>query len=201
MHYHQDITGTIGRTFRQVSDIMVHMRELKNRKVNVQKIVDCATAVVEIKKISYGLGNDPKEIYNSLESYYAIKDKVYYVDKFMDRIETQIAEVEKEYQATFDAEMTKNNSSSITELSKVLQLIRKHTHKETKPNTLQQIIDFCVSSANKEFKKIEEELFAIPIVGSSESNYQFFDMAKTAMKVIVTLSGNCKVNVIKVSGE
>lgn len=83
----------------------------------------------------------------------------------------------------------------------MLQLIRKHTHKESKPDTLQQIVDFCVTSANKEFKKIEEELFAIPIVGSSESNYQFFDMAKTAMKVIVTLSGNCKVNVVKVSGE
>ena len=38
-------------------------------------------------------------------------------------------------------------------------------------------------------------------MGSSESNYTFFDMAKTAMKVIVTLSGNCKVNVVKVSGE
>lgn len=38
-------------------------------------------------------------------------------------------------------------------------------------------------------------------MGNSESNYQFFDMSKTAMKVIVTLSGNCKVNVVKVSGE
>lgn len=97
--------------------------------------------------------------------------------------------------------MTKNNSNNIAELSKVLQIIRKHTHKEAKPDTLQQIVDFCLTNANKEFKKIEEELFAIPIVGSSESNYQFFDMAKTAMKVIVTLSGNCKVNVVKVSGE
>jgi hypothetical protein len=86
MHYHKDITGTIGRTFMQVSDIMVHMKELKNRKMNVQKIVDCTTAIVEIKKISYGLGNDPKEIYNNLESYYAIKSKVFYVDKFIDRI-------------------------------------------------------------------------------------------------------------------
>ncbi len=66
---------------------------------------------------------------------------------------------------------------------------------------MQQIVDYCVATANKEFKKIEEDLFAIPIVGNSESNYQFFDMSKTAMKVIVTLSGNCKVNVVKVSGE
>jgi hypothetical protein len=109
--------------------------------------------------------------------------------------------VYKEYQATFDSEMTKNNSTNIAELSKVLQLIRKHTHKESRPDSLQQIVDYCVTTANKEFKKIEEELFAIPIVGNSESNYQFFDMAKTAMKVIVTLSGNCKVNVVKVSGE
>lgn len=66
IHYHQDITGTIGKTFRQVSDIMEHMKELKNRKKNVQKIIDTATAIVEIKRISYGLGSDPKEIYNNL---------------------------------------------------------------------------------------------------------------------------------------
>lgn len=41
----------------------------------------------------------------------------------------------------------------------------------------------------------------MPLVGSGESNYQFFDMAKTAMKVIVNLSSSCRVNVIKVSGE
>jgi hypothetical protein len=86
MHYHKDITGTIGKTFRQVSDIMEHMKELKYRKMNVQKIIDTATAIVEIKKISYGLGSDPKEIYSNLETYYAIRDKVYYVDRFVDRI-------------------------------------------------------------------------------------------------------------------
>lgn len=52
--------------------------------------------------------------------------------------------------------MGKNNSNSIAELSKVLQIIRKHTHKESKPDTLQQIIDFCTTHANKEFKKIED---------------------------------------------
>lgn len=66
MAYHKDITGTIGKTFRQVSDIMEHMKELKYRKMNVQKIIDTATAIVEIKKISYGLGSDPREIYNNL---------------------------------------------------------------------------------------------------------------------------------------
>lgn len=66
MHYHKDITGTISSTFRQVSDIMIHMKELKYRKANVQKIIDCSTAIVQIKKISYGLGTDPKEIYNNL---------------------------------------------------------------------------------------------------------------------------------------
>jgi hypothetical protein len=45
MTYHGDITGTISKTFRQVSDIMVHMKELKNRKKNVQKIIDCTTAI------------------------------------------------------------------------------------------------------------------------------------------------------------
>lgn len=58
-----------------------------------------------------------------------------------------------------------------------------------------------MTNAKKEFKKIEEDLFAVPIVGSSESNYLFFDMAKTAMKIIATLSSNCKNNVVKVSGE
>lgn len=97
--------------------------------------------------------------------------------------------------------MRKNNSSNIAELSKVLQIIRKHSHTQAKPDALQQIIDFCLTNVSKQFKKIEEDLFAIPIVGTSDSNYQFFDMAKTAMKIIVSLSNNSKVNVIKVSGQ
>lgn len=96
--------------------------------------------------------------------------------------------------------MGRSNSGNIAELSKVLQLIRRHSQRPDKPDTLQQIVDFCLTSTGKEFRSIEEELFAVPIVGSSDSNYQFFDMAKTAMKVIVTLSGNCKANVLKVAG-
>ena len=65
---------------------MVHMRELKNRKANVQKIIDCATATVEVKRLSYGLGNDPKEVLGSSESYYVVKDKAKFVDRFIDRV-------------------------------------------------------------------------------------------------------------------
>lgn len=96
--------------------------------------------------------------------------------------------------------MSKNNSSSIGEISKILQLIRTHAGESSKPDTCQQIADLCVNNAKKEFKDIEESLFAVPIVGNSESNYMFFDMAKNSMKIIVSLAGNCKNNVHKVSG-
>lgn len=163
--------------------------------------MDSMTAIVEIKRLSYGLGADPKEINGNIETYYAIKGKVYHMDKFIERIEKQISDIEKEYQSIFDAQMGKNNSNNISEVSKVLQLIRSNTNQSNRPNTLQQITNFCVGSANKEFKQIEQALFAIPIVGNNESNYLFFDMAKTAMKVIANLSNNCKSNVLKVSGE
>ena len=74
------------------------------------------------------------------------------MDKFLERIEKQISEIQKEYQTIFDTEMAKNNSNSITEVSKVLQLIRSNTKQSSRPNTLQQITNFCVGTANKEFK-------------------------------------------------
>ena len=74
------------------------------------------------------------------------------MDKFLERIEKQISEIQKEYQTIFDTEMAKNNSNSITEVSKVLQLIRSNTKQSNRPNTLQQITNFCVGTANKEFK-------------------------------------------------
>ena len=65
--------------------------------------MDSITATVEIKRLSYGLGADPKEINTNIETYYSIKSKVYHMDKFIDKIEKQISEIEKEYQTIFDA--------------------------------------------------------------------------------------------------
>jgi hypothetical protein len=71
------------------------------------------------------------------------------MDKFIHRIENQIAEIEKEYQATFDAEMGKHNSNTIGEISKILQLIRTNAAESSKPDTLQQIAELCVNNAKK----------------------------------------------------
>ena len=56
INYHNDITNTIQNTYKTVYDIMLYMKELKNRKKNVQLTIDCMTSIQEIKKISYGLG-------------------------------------------------------------------------------------------------------------------------------------------------
>jgi hypothetical protein len=62
-------------------------------------MMDVMTSIIEIKKLSYGLGTEASEIYKSLETYYSIKGKVCYVDKFIQKIETQISEIEKKYKA------------------------------------------------------------------------------------------------------
>lgn len=46
MNYHRDITDTIESTYNEVRDVMVHMKELKNRKKNVQVVIDSLTACV-----------------------------------------------------------------------------------------------------------------------------------------------------------
>lgn len=46
MKYHRDITDTIENTYNEVRDVMVHMKELKNRKKNVQIVMDAMTACV-----------------------------------------------------------------------------------------------------------------------------------------------------------
>lgn len=113
MNYHRDITDTIESTYNEVRDVMVHMKELKNRKKNVQVVIDSLTACVQIKRLSYGMGSEPKQICSNLQTYYQIKDKVYHMDKFIQRIEKQIGQIEGEYQSIFDTEMAKNNSSNI----------------------------------------------------------------------------------------
>ena len=60
MKYHRQITGTIETTYDQVKDVMKHMKDLKFRKKNVQSIIDCLTAILEVKRLSYGLGIEPK---------------------------------------------------------------------------------------------------------------------------------------------
>lgn len=77
------------------------------------------------------------------------------MDKFTDKIEKQIIKIQSDYQNTFDSEMTKNNSVNIAQISSVLQMIRRHTHQSSKPDSLQQIKDFCIGSARKEFQKIQ----------------------------------------------
>ena len=42
--YHSDITSTIQNTYQEVSDVMVRMKELKNRKKNVRLAIDSMTA-------------------------------------------------------------------------------------------------------------------------------------------------------------
>ena len=66
MSYHHDITRTIERTYKEVKEVMVHMRALKNRKKNVQSAIDSMTACEEHKKLSYSLGSEPREIHTNL---------------------------------------------------------------------------------------------------------------------------------------
>ena len=44
MNYHHDITSTIESTYKEVKEVMVHMKSLKNRKKNVQIAIDSMTA-------------------------------------------------------------------------------------------------------------------------------------------------------------
>jgi hypothetical protein len=88
MDYHRDITGTIEETYREVRDVMVTMKELKNRKKNVQLAIDSMTACEELKRLSYGLGTEPKEVHGNLDNYYHLKGKVHHMQKYTARVET-----------------------------------------------------------------------------------------------------------------
>lgn len=44
------------------------------------------TAIKDVKRLSYGLGNNPSEIYKNLTVYYQTKDKLYYCDKYIEKV-------------------------------------------------------------------------------------------------------------------
>lgn len=46
MNYHNDIAKAIEDTYHEVRDVMIHMKELKNKKKNVQILIDSMTAIV-----------------------------------------------------------------------------------------------------------------------------------------------------------
>lgn len=44
------------------------------------------TAMKEIKRLSFGLGTSSSEIYKNLVSFYQVKDKVFYCEKYVQKI-------------------------------------------------------------------------------------------------------------------
>ena len=94
------------------------------------------------------------------------------MDRFIKNIEHQISELEEEYTKTFNQEISRSNSSTIGDISKILELIRNHKQSKGIENadgpasTLHKMSELCISNAKREFVEIEEELFKIPIRGN-----------------------------------
>lgn len=56
------------------------------------------TAIKEAKRLSYGLGTNPQEIYKNLVTYYQIKQKIFYCDKYIEKVEDEIIKVRNNFQ-------------------------------------------------------------------------------------------------------
>ncbi len=52
----------------------------------MEKLIDHMTAALQIRKLSYGLGSDPHEVYKNIQMYYEIKAKAFHVDKYIQTI-------------------------------------------------------------------------------------------------------------------
>lgn len=45
------------------------------------------TAIKDVKRLSFGLGSNPHEIYKNLVVYYQVKSKLYYCHKYVEKVE------------------------------------------------------------------------------------------------------------------
>ena len=54
------------------------------------------TAIKAIRNLSFnGLGENAGQVYKNLSMYYSVLDKVYYCDKYIEKIEDGIRDIEK----------------------------------------------------------------------------------------------------------
>lgn len=82
-----------------------------------------------------------------------------------------------------------------------MNLIAEYSKSEQKSSTHDNLAKFYVEVIRKELKTNEDDLFKIPIIGTTTTNsYIFFDIAKDIMKVIVNTISNYRGNILKIGG-
>jgi hypothetical protein len=81
-----------------------------------------------IKELSLSLKIDNiqslTELYKGLVTFYDVKEKAKYCEKFVIEIEEEIVKIEEKYKKEFDEELTKKNSTNIKDLAKILEIIK-----------------------------------------------------------------------------
>ena len=71
--------------------------------------------------------------------YYSVKNKIYYCEKYTEKVEESIHEIEEEYRRNFNSELVNTNSENISDVAKVLNLIHKHSPSSKNLNANDQL--------------------------------------------------------------
>ena len=127
MHHHDEIMAGVDSTYNSVQPVLEELSLLQTRKKNINVTLDSMTAMREVKRLSYGLGSSTAEICRNLNTYYQIKEKLHYCEKYVEKVEQEIGKVEGEFKLMLEKELKKVNSENVSEVAKALNLIGKHS--------------------------------------------------------------------------
>lgn len=60
------------------------------------------TSIMEIKRLSYGLGKTNTQLYNNIKTFVQLRDKVLFCDKHIAIVEQELEKLKTEYRTLFD---------------------------------------------------------------------------------------------------
>lgn len=202
--YSQGLREEVSEIYKRASSTLSEVNKLKNKKENIEKVIDCVTSILELKRIANSLGTSHEEIYNNLKTYYSIRDKAVFCSKLLAKIEEDVKQTKDRYKELFDKEAKLSNSDNIAAYSKILNLIMDKEESAEAGSSLDKLVGLYQEAIRKEYMAIEEALFRIPIVaGSIEADYKdiFFELANNCLKLFVSNLKISKGNVFKLHGD
>lgn len=180
------------------------MNKLKNKKENIERVIDCVTSILELKRIASNIGSSHDEIFSNIKTYYNIRDKAVFCSRLLGKIDEDIKLTKEKYKELFDKEAKMTNSDNLAAYSKILNLIMDKEESAEAGSSLDKLVALYGETLKKEYMTVEEALFRIPIVaGTIEKDYKdiFFELVNNCLKLFVSNLKISKTNIFKLYGD
>lgn len=121
--YSEDLRKEIEQIYKRSEATLGQINQLKRKKENIERLIDCVTSVLELRRIAKNLGGTPEEVCTNIKTFYEVRDRTVYCERLIAKIEEDIKQAKITYKELFDKEAKLSNSDKIGLYSKILNLI------------------------------------------------------------------------------